>query len=182
MKGAGGLAAWGSGPVCSGEHRNSGPTGIPPPLLFALALARTAPEGPRYQEKPVPELQMLELVARLRAQKSGDSGSAPCPGCKTPLQAHYCGSLGLSFPTGSSSTTPLGWRLTMSWHVCDQLGGWARVAPGGPTCPLQASRGQRTRPGVGKGQRSGHCVHLPLPPQGLPFMPSTLHVPCANYL
>lgn len=87
-------------------YRHFPPPLHPAPLLFALALARMAPEGPSYQEKTVPELQMLELVARLGAQKSGDSGSAPCPGCKTPLQAHYCGSLGLSFPTGSSSTTP----------------------------------------------------------------------------
>lgn len=118
MKGAGGLAAWGLWPCLFRRakelraYRHS--PHQPPPLLFALALACTAPEGPSYQEKSASELQMWGLVARLGAQKSGDSGSAPCPGCKTPLQAHYCGSLGLSFLTGSSSTTPTG--LT-AYHV-----------------------------------------------------------------
>lgn len=53
---------------------------------------------------------------------------------------------------------------------------------GVPLVPCRPSRGQTTRPGVGKGLRSGRWVRLRLPPQGLPLMPSTLHVPSANSL
>lgn len=79
-----------------------------PATAVCLGTGTHSSRGAQLSGKSVPELQMWGLVARLGAQKSGDSGSAPCPGCKTPLQAHYCGSLGLSFPTGSSSTTPTG--------------------------------------------------------------------------
>lgn len=76
----------------------------PPPPLFALALPHSS-QGPGHRERSVPEPQRWGLVARLRAHRSGDSDSAPCPVCKTPLSAHCGGSLGLSFPTGSSNTT-----------------------------------------------------------------------------
>lgn len=120
------------------RHLPPSPT---PPLLFALALAHTAPEGPSYQESqslsyrcggwwPGWVLRSQEILAQLPAQVA----RLPCKLTTVALWASVS-------PQEAQVPPRLGWLLTTAWRVCDQLGGWASVAPGGPACPLQAKRG-----------------------------------------
>lgn len=183
MKGAGGLAAWGSGPACSGEQRNSGPPGSSGPYRHHRCLpwhCHTAPRGPAigrgrslshrgggWRPGCVPTGQeiLIQLPARV--------ARLPCELTAVALWASVS-------PQEAQVLPRLGWVLITSWHdVRDQFGGWG--VPGGPTCPLRARGWPDNQPWSGGGIEDGHCVHLPLPPQGLPLTPPTLHVLSAKY-
>lgn len=144
------LAAGGCGPVCARQQKNAACRHLLPPplpLMFALALAHTAPSGPSCREKSTLELQAWGLLARLVPRNLDQSQEtwawlpalparslardvAPWPQCPCRKPGGCPGWAGFFPQTGMCLISP------------------GPTCPRGPACPLQTDQ-QRSEEGPG---------------------------------